>query len=58
MDPDDRMPENAKEMINNLLWMILPPHATLEEAEDIALDIYRKVVDRWAGNKSKGGGAA
>ena len=33
--------------------MVLPGHATLAEAEDIALDLYRKIVDLWAGNRPR-----
>lgn len=43
----EQMPENTKELINNLLWMILPGHTTLREADDIALDLWQKVVNLW-----------
>lgn len=48
MDPEEHMPDNIKEQINNLLWVVLPHHATLKQAEDIALDIYHKIVYAWA----------
>lgn len=43
----EQMPENVKELINNLLWMILPGHTTLREADDIALDLWQKVINLW-----------
>lgn len=44
----EQMPENAKELINNLLWAILPGNTTLREADDIALDLWQKVINLWS----------
>lgn len=44
----EQMPENIKELINNLLWAILPGNTTLREADDIALDLWHKVINLWS----------
>lgn len=44
----EQMPENMKELINNLLWMILPGYVTLQEADEIALDLWRRAAGLWA----------
>ena len=38
---------NAKEQINNLLFMILPGNATLLELDDLAGEVYARVHECW-----------
>lgn len=45
--------QSAKESINNFLWTILPPTATLAEAEDIAIGFLDKIDEAWAKHSSR-----
>lgn len=41
------MLNDAKQRINNLLWVILPESTTLRRAEAIACDIHALVQKEW-----------
>jgi len=37
----------CKEAINNVIWMYASPKMTLEQAEDIACEMWRKICESW-----------
>lgn len=39
--------DSLKTNINALLWTNLPPHVTLGQAEEIAVEMYRRIEDLW-----------
>lgn len=39
--------EDMKKTINNFLWCNLPPSCSIQEAEDIAIDILKIMEKSW-----------
>ena len=43
---DDEVPENChlKSAINNVIWMYANPDLTLQEAENLSIEVYDKIM--------------
>lgn len=47
--------EHAKEAINNLIWRFAPPDLYLEEADEMALTLWRSLSEAWDRCRARAG---
>lgn len=45
--PVGEPPDDLKERINNLLFMTMPGPTTINEMEDMAVDIHKNIMQAW-----------
>ncbi len=51
----DLFHEHAKEAINNLIWRFAPPDLYLEEADEMALTLWRSLSEAWDRCRARAG---
>ncbi len=51
----DLFHEHAKEDINNLIWRFAPPDLYIEEADEMALTLWRSLSEAWDRSRARAG---